>query len=173
MEIEAREIQSQFEEISDTGFALPTSSLVRKAVASTKKGKLNFSAEQLTRVVAMIFENRPYILFPPQSETKGNVVVVFWADDQDESKCGIQQRMRTIKQEGAVDNFFLQTIVENLHDPRRHLYYLLHNYVLLKVKDDTNAKSQTVGRLREKSERSKIQESQKTKARLVKHPKLA
>ena len=45
MEDSARQIHHQFQTIADSGFPLPTSTLLRKAVVSVKKGKLMFSTE--------------------------------------------------------------------------------------------------------------------------------
>ena len=41
----ARQIRQQFQVIADSGFPLPTSTLLRKAVVLVKKGKLMFSTE--------------------------------------------------------------------------------------------------------------------------------
>ena len=49
MENSARQIRQQFQTIADSGFPLPTSTLLRKAVVSVKKGKFMFSTEQLSR----------------------------------------------------------------------------------------------------------------------------
>ena len=54
MEANAREIRNQFQAIADSGFPIPTSTLLRKTVVSVKKGKIMFSTEQLSRVVALI-----------------------------------------------------------------------------------------------------------------------
>ena len=64
MEDSARQlIRHQFQTIADSGFPLPTSTLLRKAVVLVKKGKFMFSTEQLSHVVQMIMENKPYLLF--------------------------------------------------------------------------------------------------------------
>ena len=58
----ARDMRQQLQAIADSGFPLPTSTLLRKAVVSVKKGKFMFSPEQLSRVVQMIMEKKPYLL---------------------------------------------------------------------------------------------------------------
>ena len=44
MESNARDIRKEFQDIADSGFPLPTSTLLRKAVFSVKKGKFMFSS---------------------------------------------------------------------------------------------------------------------------------
>ena len=63
MEGLARQIRQQFQAIADSGYLVPTSTLLRKAVISVKKGKFMFSTEQLLRVVQIVMENKPYLLF--------------------------------------------------------------------------------------------------------------
>ena len=78
MENSARQIRHHFQVITDSGFPLRTSTLLRKAVVSVKKRNVMFSAEQLSHVVQMIMENKPYLLFRPKSNTKDYVILVFW-----------------------------------------------------------------------------------------------
>ena len=99
MEATAREIRNQFQAIADSGFPIPTSTLLRKAVVSVKKGKMMFSTEQLSRVVALIMQNMPYVLFRSKTQNKGYVVLIFWATSFDDSCCAIQQKAEVIKQE--------------------------------------------------------------------------
>ena len=51
MEDSVKDIRQQFQAIADSGFLFPTSTLLRKAVVSVKKGKFMFSPKQLSRVV--------------------------------------------------------------------------------------------------------------------------
>ena len=60
MDATAREIRIQFQAIADSGFAIPNFTLLKKAVVSVKKGKMMFSPEQLSRVVALTMQNMPY-----------------------------------------------------------------------------------------------------------------
>ena len=83
----ARDIRQQFQAIADSGFSLPISTLLRKAVVSVKIGKFMFSPEQLSRVVQMIMEKNPYLLFRPKSDTKDYVILVFWSTSFDDSAC--------------------------------------------------------------------------------------
>ena len=77
MEGLARQIRQQFQAIADSEFLVPTSTLLRKAVVSVRKGKFMFSTEQLSRVVQMVMETKPYLLFRPKSDTKDYVILVF------------------------------------------------------------------------------------------------
>ena len=49
MEDSARQIRHQFQVIADSGFPLPTSTLLRKTVVSVKKGKLICSPQNKFR----------------------------------------------------------------------------------------------------------------------------
>ena len=136
MEDSARQIRQQFQTIADSGFPLPTSTLLRKAVVSVKKGKFMFSTEQLSRVVQMIMENKPYLLFRPKSDTKDYVVLVFWSTNFDDTLCNIQENAEVIKQEVLSDGYQLRFKVENIPSPRRFTLYMLNNYITLAVQND-------------------------------------
>ena len=70
MKESARQIRQQVQVIADSGFPLPTSTLLRKVVVSVKKSKFMFSTKQLLRVVQMIMENKPYLAFPAEKRRK-------------------------------------------------------------------------------------------------------
>ena len=63
MENAARDIRKQFQEIAASGMSVPSSTSLRKAVVSVKRGKFMFSTDQLAKVVQVLMENFPYILF--------------------------------------------------------------------------------------------------------------
>ena len=63
MKNSARQIRQRFQAIADSRFPVPTSTLLRKAVVSVKKEKFLSSSEQLSCVVQMVMENKPYLLF--------------------------------------------------------------------------------------------------------------
>ena len=126
METSAREIRNQFQSIADSGFRILSSTLLRKAVVSVKKGKLMFSTEQLNRVVALIMQNMPYLLFRPKTEDKEYVVLTFWATSFDDSCCALQQMADVIKQEVSVDDFKLRFEVENILSARRFMLYMIN-----------------------------------------------
>jgi len=136
MESQAREIRSQFQSIAESGFPVPNTSLLRKAVISVKKGKLMFSAEQLNRVAKMIMSKKPYLLFRPKAETKSYVILIFWSTSIDDTECAIQQQAEIVKQEVAVDHFQLRFKVENIASPRRNLLYLVNNFIILSTQND-------------------------------------
>ena len=136
MEDSARQIRQQFQTIADSGFPLPTSTLLRKAVVSVKKGKFMFSTEQLSRVVQMIMENKPYLLFRPKSDTKDYIILVFWSTNFDDALCSIQENTEVIKQEVLADGYQLRFKVENIPSPRRFTLYMLNNYITLAVQND-------------------------------------
>ena len=74
-------------------------------MVSVKKDKMQFSPEQLTKVVILLMGNLPYILFWPKSETKDYVLLLFWATSQHESNCMLQKSIEIIKQEILSDGF--------------------------------------------------------------------
>ena len=78
MESAARDIRKKFQEIATSGLSIPSSSLLRKAIISVKRGKVMFSMDQLVQVVDVIMGNLPYILFRPKSETKEYVVFLVY-----------------------------------------------------------------------------------------------
>ena len=132
----ARDIRQQFQAIANSGFPLPTSTLLRKAVVSVKKGKFMFSPEQLSRVVQMILEKKPYLLFRPKSDTKDYVILVFWSTSFDDSACSIQQNAEVIKQEVLADGYQLRFKAKNAPLPRRFTLYMLNNFITLAVQND-------------------------------------
>ena len=73
METAARDTRNQFQAIADSGFPSPSSTLLRKSIISSQKGKLMFSTEQLNREAALIMENMPYFLFRHKSESKNTL----------------------------------------------------------------------------------------------------
>ena len=77
MEDLATQIRHRFQVFAYSGFPLPTSTVLRKAVVSTKKDKLMFSTAQLSRVVQMIMENKPYLLFRPKNDLKTTSFLFF------------------------------------------------------------------------------------------------
>ena len=136
MEDLARQIRHQFQTIADSGFSLPTSTLLRKAVVLLKKGKFMFSTEQLLRVVQMIMENKSYLLFRPKSDTKDYVILVLWSTKFDDTCCSIQENAEGIKKEVLADGYQLRFKVENIPSPRRFTLYILSNYIMLAVQND-------------------------------------
>ena len=136
MENAARDIRKQFQEIAVSGLSVPSSTSLKKAVVSVKRGKFMFSTDQLTKVVQVLMENFPYILFRPKSEVKEYVILLFWSTDTDDSACQVQKRFEIVKQEIAVDLFQLRCIVENVPAPRRQFLYLVNNYICLKTQND-------------------------------------
>ena len=136
MEIAARDIRRRMQEIADTGFPIHSSSMLRKAVVSCRKGKLAFNHEQLKQVVAMVMQDGAYIVFKPKSETKEYVILLFWSTSIDESECKIQQQVEIVKKEIAVDNFRLMFRVENVADPKRQFHYLLNKLTVLSLQND-------------------------------------
>ena len=136
MESAARDIRKKFQEIATSGLPIPSSSLLRKAIISVKRGKVMFSMDQLVQVVDVIMGNLPYILFRPKSETKEYVVLLFWSTNMDDAACEVQKNMEIFKREVAVDQFQLCGVVENVPTARRQFLYLLNNYIFLKVQKD-------------------------------------
>ena len=136
MEANVREIRNQFQAIADSGFPIPTSTLMRKAVVSVKKGKMMFSTEQLSRVVALIIQNMPYLLFRPKTQYKEYIVLIFWATSFDDSCCAIQQKAEVIKQEVSVDDYTIRFKVENITAPRRFMLHTINNYVSITIQND-------------------------------------
>ena len=82
----------QFQDIATT--SQPTASLLRKAVVSVKKDKMLFFPEQLTKVMTLLMDSPPYILFRPKSETKYYVLLLFLATSQDDSNCALQKSIQ-------------------------------------------------------------------------------
>ena len=125
MESAARDIRKKFQEIATSGLPIPSSSLLRKAIISVKRGKVMFSMDQLVQVVDVIMGNLPYILFRPKSETKEYVVLLFWSTNMDDAACEVQKNSSK-----------LRCVVENVPTARRQFLYLLNNYIFLKVQKD-------------------------------------
>ena len=144
MEGLARQIRQQFQAIADSGFPVPTSTLLRKAVVSVKKGKFMFSTEQLSRVVQMVMETKPYLLIRPKSDTKGYVILVFWATNYDDTRCNIQENAEAIKKEVLAYGFQLRFRVENIPSPRRFVFYMLNNYLTLAVQNNDDCHLPTI-----------------------------
>ena len=136
METAAREIRRKFQEISESGFPIHTSSMLRKAVVCVRKGKLAFNHEQVKKVVAMIMQNGAYVLFKPKSDTKEYVILLYWSTNLDESECLVKQQAEAIKNEIAGDNFRLTFRVENVADPKRQFHYLLNNMIVQSFQSD-------------------------------------
>ena len=124
----------QFQDIAST--SQPTVTLLRKAMVSVKKDEKLFSPEQLTKVVTLLMDSLPYILFRLKSETKDYVLLLFWATSQDDSNCALQKRVQNIKQEIFSDGFQLRFVVENMTAPRRKVFYLSQNCLCLKTQND-------------------------------------
>ena len=136
MESTARNIRKKFNEIAASGLLIPSSSLLRKAIVSVKRGKVMFSMNQLVQVVDVMMGNLPYILFRPKSETKEYVVLLFWFINKDDAACEVQKNIEIINQEIAVDLIQLHCVVENVPAARRQFLYLVNNYVCMKVQKD-------------------------------------
>ena len=105
MEGLARQIRQQFQAIADSVFPVLTSTLLRKAVVSVRKGKFMFSTEQLSRIVQMVMETKSYLLFRPKSDRKDCVILVFWATNYDNTRCNVQENTEAIKKEVLTDGF--------------------------------------------------------------------
>ena len=106
MEQAARDILKQFHEIANSGFLLPDSTLLRKAVVSIKREKLSFSHEQLKQVVFVLMGELPYLLFRPKSETKNYIILIFWSTSVEESGCEIQKKVKVLQEEVAAEHQF-------------------------------------------------------------------
>ena len=86
------DICKQFHAIAESGFPVADSTLQRKAVVSVRKGKLDFSQQQLKQVVILLMGDLPYFLFRPKSITKVYVILLFWSTSLDDSACEVQRR---------------------------------------------------------------------------------
>ena len=142
MEKAARDIRKQFHEIADSGFLLPESTLLRKAIVSVKKGKLSFSHKQLKQVINILMEELPYLLFRPISETKNYNILIFWSTSMEESSCEIEKKVKIFQQEIAAEYQF-RFKVENVSAPKRQMLYLINNYKLVHAQNDENSNLQT------------------------------
>ena len=142
MEQAARDIRKRFHEIANSGFLLPDSTLLRKAVVSVKRGKLSFSHEQLKQVVFMLMVELPYLLFRPKSETKNYIILIFWSTSVEESGCEIQKKAKVFQEEVAAEYQF-RFKVENAPAPKRQILYLINNYKLVHAQSDENSHLQT------------------------------
>ena len=98
MESAARDIRKKFQEIATFGLPIPSSSLLRKAIVSVKRGKVMFSMDQLVQVIDVIMGNLPYILFCPKSETKEYVVLLFWSITMDDAACKMQKTWKSLSE---------------------------------------------------------------------------
>ena len=103
-----------------------------------------FSTEQLSRVVQMIMENKPYLLFRPKSDTKDYVILVIWSTNFDDTFCSIQESAEVIKEEVLADGYQLRFKVENVPSSRRFTLYMLNNYITLAVQNDDDCHLPTV-----------------------------
>ena len=79
------DFKKQVEDIAAT--LQPATTLLRKAMVNGKKDKTLISTEQPTKVVTLMMDYLPYILFRPKSETKDYLLLLFWATSQDYSNC--------------------------------------------------------------------------------------
>ena len=105
MEESTRNIRKQFQQIADSKWPVPSSTLLRKAVVPVSKRKMMFSPDQLSKVAAMIMENSPYVLFCSKSESKDYVEAIYWATNELDKNCEIGKRADTVKNEVFVDGY--------------------------------------------------------------------
>ena len=136
MEKAARDIRKQFHEIANSGFLLPDSTFLRKAIVSVKRGKLSFSHEQLKQVVFMLMGELPYHLFRPKSDTKNYIILIFWSTSVEESGCKIQKKAKVFQEEVAAE-YQLRFKVENAPAPKRQIQYLINNYKLVHAQNSS------------------------------------
>ena len=76
------EYTKQFQNIAVSTALLLTVTLVIKARVNVEKDRVMFFSEQLTKVVALLMGNLPYILFQPKAETNNFERLFFWATKQ-------------------------------------------------------------------------------------------
>jgi len=123
----ARNIREQYGVIIAECFAIPNSSLLRKAVISIRKGKLAFSWDQLHKACRVLFEETPYILFKSPKESRPYVTVLFWACDEVDIKCAVLSHLETVKKETTCLGLDFEIDVTSVFAPTRYLLYLLEN----------------------------------------------
>ena len=112
LQVTAKRIRRQFQEIFEDGQTiLAGSGRLRKAGITARNGRVRLLSQQLLRVVKILLEDSPRIVFIPNLDRSTYVTVLFWVTNDDEGYCTRMRHIRSI-QEVSEDGIKLYFQVE-------------------------------------------------------------
>ena len=116
LQVTAKRIRRQFQEIFEDGQTIPAGSgRLRKARITARNGRVRLSSQQLLRVVEILLEDSPRIVFIPNLDRSTYVTVLFWVTNDDEGYCTRMRHIRSIQQEVLEDGIKLYFQVEAVY----------------------------------------------------------
>ena len=86
-----------------------------KARITARNGRVRLSSQQLLRVVEILLEDSPRIVFIPNLDRSTYVTVLFWFTNDDEGYCTRMRHIRSIQQEVLEDGIKLFFQVEAVY----------------------------------------------------------
>jgi len=116
LQVTAKRIRRQFQEIFEDGKTIPAGSgRLRKARITARNGRVRLLSQQLLRVVEILLEDSPRVVFIPNLDRSTNVTVLFWITNDDEGYCTRMRHIRSIQQEVLEDGIKLYFQVEAVY----------------------------------------------------------
>jgi len=88
---------------------------LRRARITARNGRVQLSSQQLLRVVEILLEASPRIVFIPNLDRSTYVTVLFWVTNDDEGYCTRMRHIRSIQQEVLEDGIKLYFQVEAVY----------------------------------------------------------
>ena len=102
--------------IFEDGQTIPAGSgRLRKAGITARNGRVRLLSQQLLRVVKILLEDSPRIVFIPNLDRSTYVTVLFWVTNDDEGYCTRMRHIRSIQQEVSEDGIKLYFQVEAVY----------------------------------------------------------
>jgi len=97
LQVTAKRIRRQFQEIFEDGQTIPAGSgRLRKARITARNGRVRLSSQQLLHVVEILLEDSPRIVFIPNLDRSTYVTVLFWVTNDDEGYCTRMRHIRSL-----------------------------------------------------------------------------
>jgi len=97
LQVTAKRIGRQFQKIFEDGQTIPAGSgRLRKARFTVQNERVRLLSQQLLRVVEILLEDSPRIMFIPNLDRSTYVTVLFWVTNDDEGYCTRMRHIRSI-----------------------------------------------------------------------------
>jgi len=130
LQVTAKRIRRQFQDIFKEDKSIPAGSgCLRKARITARNRRVRLSSQQLLRVVEILLEDSPRIVFIPNLDRSTYVTVLFWVTIDDKGYCTRMRHIRSIQQEVLEDGIKLYFQVEAVYALPLFVNYMLNKCI--------------------------------------------
>jgi len=121
----AKEIRSEFRSIFESGDCISAGSgRLRKVGIACRRGGQRLNPEQLPRVVKILMQDQPHIVFVPKQAQSTYIIILFWATCDDQQLCSRMRHAWAVQQDVLNQGVKLTFQVECVFALKNYLGYV-------------------------------------------------